>query len=71
MQLSSKCFLKLKLTTHFLREGFKKMKKKSGIFHKGGKDASFKKMKSLCGRKLEGGGGVSPRGKKKFLCISG
>ena len=74
-QLSCNCLqtvfeaqkLKLKLTTHYLREGFKKKRKKSsGIFHKGGK-ASFKKMKSICGRKLEGGG--SPRGKKIFWMI--
>ena len=63
-------FFKIKIDdTLFKGRVQKKRKKSSGIFHKGGKDASFKKMKSLCGRKLEGGG--SSRGKKKFLCISG
>ena len=73
MQLSSNSFwcieIKIKIDdTLFKGRVQKKRKKSSGIFHKGGK-ASFKKMKSICGRKLEGGG--SPRGKKKFLCISG
>ena len=73
MQLSSNSFwcieIKIKIDDKLFKGRVqKKRKKSSGIFHKGGK-ASFKKMKSICGRKLEGGG--SPRGKKKFLCISG
>ena len=57
------------MTTHYLREGFKKKGKKVLEFSIKGGRLHLKKWNLFVEGSWRGGG--SPRGKKKFLCISG